>query len=184
MAARKSAPKASKKSKPARKSTAAPSRAAPPKRTAARKPAKKGIKGRKAVTREGAPKGKASAAPLATGKLPVQAYLHTLPAQQRDIVEAFDNLVERTLPGIQRAIKWGMPFYGLDDGYFVSCGGFKDHVKITFLHGAELKPMPPVGTAKHTRGVDVATVNDLDETQVAKWLKQASKKPGLGKTAV
>jgi len=30
----------------------------------------------------------------------------------------------------------------------VSCGGFADHVKITFLHGPKLTPVPPVGTGK------------------------------------
>ncbi len=144
--------------------------------------AKPASKGRNAVTHKGAPRGKVSAAPLATGPLPVQAYIHTLPGAQRDIVEAFDNLVGRTLPKAQRAIKWGMPFYGLDDGYFVSCGGFKDHVKVTFLNGTQLKPVPPVGTAKYTRGVDLVSINDMNEEQLAKWIKQASKFPGLGKT--
>lgn len=165
---------------PAQK-TASPKRKTPTKprakpRAVGRKPAQ----GRLARTLPGAPTGKASAAPLATGDAPVRAYIATLPRQQRAIAQHFDSLIERTLPGVQRCIKWGMPFYGNDGGWFVSCGGFADHVKVTFLHGTNLKPVPPVGTGKYTRGVDLVTEGDMDDAQLASWLKQVAKFPGLG----
>ncbi len=62
----------------------------------------------------------------------------------------------------------------------MSCGGFADHAKITFLHGTKLDPVPPVGTGKYTRGVDVERVGDLDEKQLTGWLHQARRFPGLG----
>lgn len=133
-----------------------------------------------ARTLPGAKPGKASAAKLATGDAPVRAYIKTLPASQRAIATRFDALIAKTLPGIQRCIKWGMPFYGTGTGWFVSCGGFADHVKITFLHGQKLSPVPPVGTGKYTRGVDVERAADLDERQLARWIVQASRFPGLG----
>jgi hypothetical protein len=110
----------------------------------------------------------------------VRAYIASLPAPQRAIAKRFDALIERTLPGIRRCIKWGMSFYGQDNGWFVSCGGFLDHVKITFLHGTKLSPVPPVGTGKFTRGVDVVRAADLDERQLAAWIRQVSRFPGLG----
>jgi len=136
--------------------------------------------GKVAKTLPGAKTGKASPAPPALGDAPVRAYIASLPAPQRAIARKFDALIGRTLPGIQRCIKWGMSFYGTDTGWFVSCGGFVDHVKITFLHGTKLVPVPPVGTGKYTRGIDVERAADLDERQVAAWIRQASKFPGLG----
>lgn len=136
--------------------------------------------GKLARTLPGAKPGKASAAPPALGDAPVRAYIASLPPPQRAIARRFDALIGRTLPGIRRCIKWGMSFYGLDNGWFVSCGGFADHVKITFLHGTKLAPVPPVGTGKYTRGVDVERAADLNEKQVAAWIRQASKFPGLG----
>ena len=136
--------------------------------------------GRVAKTLPGAKTGKVSAAAPAVGDAPVRAYIASLPAPQRAIAKRFDAIVEHALPRIQRCIKWGMSFYGTDAGWFVSCGGFADHVKITVLHGTKLSPVPPVGTGKYTRGVDVVRANELDERQLASWILQASNLPGLG----
>jgi hypothetical protein len=147
----------------------------------AAKPRKRSAaQGKATRTLPGAKPGKASAAKLAVGDAPVKAYIAGLPPRQRAIAKRFDALVGEAMPGIQRCIKWGMPFYGTDAGWFVSCGGFVDHVKVTFLHGTELDPIPPVGAGKFTRGVDLESVDDMDEGQLASWAVQASKFPGLG----
>ena len=56
--------------------------------------------------------GKASAAKAAEGDEPVLAYIATLPQPQRGIAERIDALAAKTLPGLQRAVKWGMAYYG------------------------------------------------------------------------
>lgn len=142
--------------------------------------AKKPAAGKKAVTLPGAPKGKVSAAPVAEGDAPVKAYIATLPSPHKAIVQAVDRLAGATIPGLRRGIKWGMPFYGNDLGWFASCGAFKDHVKVNFFHGTKLKPVPPAGKAKYVRSVDLERLADLDKDQVADWLRQASAMPGLG----
>lgn len=128
----------------------------------------------------GAKTGKASTAKAEVGDAPVRAYIASLPPTQRAIAKRIDTLAARTLPGLQRSVKWGMAFYGIGNGWAFSCGGFADHVKVTFLHGTALKPVPPVGTAKSTRGVDLVSVADIDEDQLASWMTQASARPGLG----
>lgn len=158
------------------KSTTKPSATSEGRRARARSAAQ----GKVARPLPGAKTGKASAAAAALGDAPVRAYIAGLPAPQRTIATRFDALIARTLPGIQRCIKWGMSFYGTDTGWFVSCGGFADHVKITFLHGTRLSPVPPVGTGKYTRGVDVERAADLDEARLAAWIVQAAAFPGLG----
>jgi hypothetical protein len=128
----------------------------------------------------GAKTGKASAAKAEVGDAPVRAYIASLPPTQRAIARRIDAIAARTLPGLQRSVKWGMAFYGVGNGWAFSCGGFADHVKVTFLHGTALKPVPPVGTAKYTRGVDLVSMADIDEAQIASWMRQASSRPGLG----
>jgi hypothetical protein len=127
--------------------------------------------------------GKASPAKAAVGDKPVFAYIASLPQPQRGIAERVDALAARTLPGLQRSVKWGMSFYGVGDGWCFCCGGFTDHVKLMFVNGAALKPVPPVtpvAMGKSTRGVELKSVKDLDESQVAAWMIQVVAVPGVG----
>jgi hypothetical protein len=77
-----------------------------------------------------------------------------------------------------------MAWYGVGDGWRFSCGGFVGHVKLTFGHVTSLAPVPPVtpiGMGKSSRGVHLASLDDLDEHQIAEWMKQATAIPGFGK---
>ena len=127
--------------------------------------------------------GKASAAKAAEGDEPVLAYIATLPQPQRGIAERIDALAAKTLPGLQRAVKWGMAYYGVGGGWCFSSGAFLGHVKVMFIRGTELKPEPPVtpsGMGKATRGVEPASVGELDERQLASWMKQSAAMPFFG----
>jgi hypothetical protein len=51
------------------------------------------------------------------------------------------------------------------------------------FRGTELEPEPPVtpiGMGKQTRGVELAEPDDLDEAQLAAWMRQASTNPFAG----
>ena len=127
--------------------------------------------------------GKASSAKAADGDEPVFAYIASLPQPQRSIAERVDALAAKTLPGLERCVKWGMAYYGVGDGWCFSCGGFAGHVKLMFINGVELKPVPPVtpvAMGKATRGLELESLDDLDEGQVAEWMKQVTSVPGLG----
>ena len=127
--------------------------------------------------------GKASPAKAADGDKPVFAYIASLPQPQRAIAEAVDALAARTLPDLQRAVKWGMSYYGVGDGWCFCCGGFAGHVKLMFVNGVTLAPVPPVtpvAMGKSTRGVELESVEDLDERQIAAWMKQVAAVPGVG----
>lgn len=127
--------------------------------------------------------GKASSVKAAVGDAPVFAYIATLPQPQRGIAERVDAIAAATLPGLERAVKWGMAYYGVGNGWCFSCGGFADHVKLMFVNGAGLAPVPPVtplAMGKATRGVELASVDDLDEHPIAAWMVQIAAMPGLG----
>jgi hypothetical protein len=127
--------------------------------------------------------GRASPAKAAAGDKPVFAYIASLPHPQRDICEAIDALAAQTLPNLHRSVKWGMAYYGVGDGWCFSCGGFAGHVKLMFINGAALEPVPPVtpvGMGKSTRGVELESVEDIDEVQICDWMRQVTSVPGLG----
>lgn len=127
--------------------------------------------------------GKASPAKAAEGDAPVLAYIASLPQPQRGIAERVDAIAAKALPGLQRAVKWGMSYYGVGDGWCFCCGGFTDHVKLMFVNGVTLAPVPPVtpvAMGKATRGVELRVADDLDERQVAAWMQQITAAPGVG----
>jgi hypothetical protein len=127
--------------------------------------------------------GKASPAKAAVGDTPVFAYIASLPQPQRGIAETVDALAARTLPGLQRSVKWGMSYYGVGDGWCFCCGGFASHVKLMFVNGASLTPVPPVtplAMGKATRGVELKSADDLDESLIAAWMKQVAAMAGVG----
>jgi hypothetical protein len=127
--------------------------------------------------------GKASPAKAADGDKPAFAYIASLPQPQRAIAERVDALAAKTLPDLQRAVKWGIAYYGVGDGWCFCCGGFAKHVKLMFVNGATLTPVPPVtpvAMGKSTRGVELESVDDLDEHQIAAWMKQVAAVPGVG----
>src|SRR5262245_15837176 len=96
---------------------------------AVRKPAKRAAQGIAGTTLpESMVTGKASPAKAAVGDKPVFAYIASLPQPQRGIAEYIDALAAKTLPNLQRSVKWGMSYYGVGDGWCFGCGGFAGHV--------------------------------------------------------
>lgn len=138
---------------------------------------------KRAALRESMLTGKASPAKAAVGDTPVFNYIASLPQPQRGIAEAIDGLAARTLPGLQRSIKWGIAFYGVGDGWCFCCGGFAGHVKVMFVHGVALEPVPPVtpvAMGKSTRGVEIKALKDINARRIAAWMRQAAAMPGAG----
>lgn len=122
-------------------------------------------------------------AKAAVGDTPVFAYISSLPQPQRGIAERIDQLAARTLPGLQRSVKWGMAYYGVGNGWCFCCGAFARHVKLMFVNGVTLQPVPPVtplAMGKATRGVELASADDIDERQIGAWMKQIAARPGVG----
>lgn len=114
------------------------------------------------------------------GNAPVQAYIASMPGWKRDVGRRLDALIEGTVPDVRRAVRWNTPFYGVEaKGWFLAFHCFTKYVKVTFLRGAALRPLPP-GESKHkdVRYLDIHEDEKLDEELVASWIEQASKLPG------
>jgi hypothetical protein len=113
------------------------------------------------------------------GDAPVQAYIDAMREWKRDVGKRLDALIVRVVPNVRKAVKWNSPFYGIEDqGWFVSFHVFTHYVKLTFFRGTSLRPVPPGGTAKEARWIDIREGDKLNEAQLTKWLKQAAAMPG------
>src|SRR5215470_16448098 len=112
------------------------------KRTAARRVAGKAQVPRKASATSSALKPKKAAKPTllagdnpriakADGDAPVQAYIAAMPRWKRNIGRRLDALIERTVPGVHKAIRWNTPFYGInkDHGWFLGFHCLAKYVK-------------------------------------------------------
>ena len=162
----------------------APSRASAPRQTATGTKSKRGAKRAK----RSAPRRSKKVVLLSGGNpqiakgdgdAPVQAYIAATPGWKRDVAKRLDALIVRTVPKVQKAVKWNSPFYGIEGkGWFASFHVFASYVKLAFFRGASLRPLPP----DPSKDKDVRYVNihegELDEAQMVKWVKQAAALPG------
>ena len=118
----------------------------------------------------------------ADGDSPVQAYISAMPGWKRDIGRRLDALIVNAVPGVHKAVRWNSPMYGLKgQGWFLSFHVFARYVKVTFFKGTSLQPVPPGGSGREARWIDIHE-DDLDESQLAKWIRQAAVLPGWGKS--
>jgi hypothetical protein len=112
------------------------------------------------------------------GDAPVRAYIDAMPDWKRDVGRRLDEVITRNLPEVRKAVKWNSPFYGIvGQGWLVSFHTFTHYVKVSFFQGTSLTPELPGGSNDDTRWIDVHE-DDLDEAQLAKWVKQAAAAPG------
>jgi hypothetical protein len=165
-----------------RKSSKAPAKAA------ARRVAAKAARMRKTIVRSSARKptkptllaGGNPQIAKAEGDAPVQAYIAAMPGWKHDVGRRLDAIIVRTVPGVRKAVKWNSPFYGIEgQGWFLNFHCFTKYVKVAFFRGTSLHPRPP-GDSQHkeVRYVDIHEDDQLDETLLASWIRQASGLPG------
>ena len=148
-------------------------KAAKPRTTKPRSPSRKAVN--PALLSGGNPQ-----IPKGDGEGPVQAYIAAMPGWKRDLGRRLDAIIERTVPGVRKAVRWNSPFYGVEgQGWFVDFHCFAKYVKVGFFRGASLRPPPPgESKVKDVRYIDIHENDTLDETQFASWVKQASQLPG------
>ncbi|MGF6174705.1 DUF1801 domain-containing protein [Ensifer sp. 4252] len=114
------------------------------------------------------------------GDAPVQAYIAAMPGWKSDVGRRLDALIERSVPGVYKAVKWNSPLYGLEgEGWFLGIHVYTKYVKVAFFRGSSLNPIPPgQSKQKDVRYLDIREGDQLDEEQFVDWVRQASQLPG------
>lgn len=118
--------------------------------------------------------------PKADGDEPVQAFIEAMPEWKHDVGRRLDDLVVDAVPNVKKAVRWNSPFYGTEENHwFASFHCFTRYVKVTFLNGSSLDPMPPEGSKDpDARYLHVHEDGEMDEEQVKDWFRQAAALPG------
>ncbi len=118
--------------------------------------------------------------PKGDGDAPVQAYIAAMPGWKRAAGERLDALIERMVPGVEKAVRWNSPFYATPGkGWFLSFHCFTKYIKVTLFRGADLKPLPPVASKdEKARYFHIHEDEAPDEEQIADWVRQAAAMPG------
>jgi hypothetical protein len=116
----------------------------------------------------------------ADGDAPVQAYIAAMPGWKRDVGRRLDALIACTVPDVRKAVRWNTPFYGVQgQGWFIVFHCITKYVKVTFSRGTSLRPVPPVESKlKEVRYFHIHERDQLEETLLASWIRQASELPG------
>jgi hypothetical protein len=119
--------------------------------------------------------------PKGDGDGPVQAYLDAMPGWKQPLGRHLDALIVRAVPGVQKAVRWNSPFYGVaGQGWFLGIHCLTKYVKVTFFAGLSLRPVPPGGTekSKEARWIDIYEHDAPDDALLTSWVQQAAALPG------
>ncbi|WEK03017.1 MAG: DUF1801 domain-containing protein [Candidatus Devosia phytovorans] len=117
--------------------------------------------------------------PKGDGNGPVQDYISAMPGWKQDLGRQLDQLIETTLPGVKKAVRWNTPFYGVGDTWFLGYHCMTKYIKVSFFDGQSLDPIPP-GTSKqkNVRYLDIYESDPIDEDQFTAWVRQCAALPG------
>ena len=117
--------------------------------------------------------------PKGDGDAPVQAYIALMPGWKRKLGTELDQLIEHLVPDVQKAMRWNSPFYGVEgQGWFLSYHVFDKYLKITFLNGTTLNPIPSGGGKDpDSRWINIFE-NAFDADQMSDWIRQSAAVPG------
>jgi len=114
------------------------------------------------------------------GQAPVDAWIAAAPGWKATTAADLDALITRLVPGVQKAVKWNSPLYGLDgQTWFLSFHAMKAYIKVAFHNGVALDPPPPVGsTQPRVRYLHLTEGDAVDTPRIRAWISQAAALPG------
>lgn len=114
------------------------------------------------------------------GEAVVEAYIAAMPDWKQAVGRQLDAIITSAVPGVIKAVKWNTPLYGIEEHhYFVGFHCLTRYVKVSFMRGAELDPLPPgPSKQKAVRYLDIYETDTIDAAQFADWVQHASRLPG------
>lgn len=119
--------------------------------------------------------------PSGDGDKAVQRYISAMPDWRKGVGRKIDALIVTTVPNVQKAVRWSTSFYGVEkQGWFLSLQCSAKYVKVAFLRGASLTPLPPIDSKDpELRYLYIREDHLLDEALFLNWITQSSKIHGV-----
>lgn len=109
----------------------------------------------------------------------IAAWLRAQMPSLQPIVTQLDETIRATIPGLQYAVKWKRPYYGLPErGWIIELAAYDVSVNVVFFGGADFGSPPPLGTADRRRYVKVTTMDEAQRPELREWIKDAGRTPG------
>ena len=95
------------------------------------------------------------------------------------VVKALDELIRETIGGLQYAVKWKRPYYGLPElGWVIQIVAYDVSVNVVFFGGADFDAPPPLGSTGRERYVKVKTLEEAQTPEMHEWIGQAGRVSG------
>ncbi|MDF1698311.1 MAG: DUF1801 domain-containing protein [Saprospiraceae bacterium] len=103
----------------------------------------------------------------------VSTYIEQSTPEHQQILTALRSLIFSVAPNAQEQYKWSRPVYGLEKD-FCYLKTTKKHVTIGFFDFAKIKTNSQKieGTGKAMRHVKINAVNEIEEFQIQKMIKE------------
>lgn len=95
------------------------------------------------------------------------------------IVKSLDDQIRDAIPGLEFAVKWKRPFYGLPElGWIIEMAAYDVSVNVVFFGGADFDSPPPLGDTDRSRYIKVRSLEDAQTGEMTAWIEQAARVPG------
>jgi len=107
---------------------------------------------------------------------PIDNFFEKHPPHLRAILDKLRRLVEQVAPDARSSIKWGMPWFTVDDKMVCSLTGHKAHVNLVLIGPAGAFDDPDgrlSGSSKAGRHLKLRSLEELPEEAVRAWLRTA-----------
>ncbi|MBS1902934.1 MAG: YdeI/OmpD-associated family protein [Bacteroidetes bacterium] len=110
----------------------------------------------------------------------VDAYITKSQEFAKPILTKIRDVVHKTCPDVEEAIKWGMPFFMYNGQMMCMMSAFKQHAAMGFYKAALMSDKTLIENAKSESAMGhvgrMESINDLpSDKKLAAWIKEAMK---------
>lgn len=91
------------------------------------------------------------------------------------MVKQIDTLLNKIVPNLQYAIKWGNAYYGTKDNWwFIELAAYSVSVNIVFLNGAKLNSLLLLWDANESRYIKLNKIEEVNNKEIIDLVKKSS----------
>ena len=108
----------------------------------------------------------------------IDGYIEKQPSPQKEVCLELRTLIQRTFPGTDENMKWGVPVFVNGLFYIVA---LKDHVNLGFSTEGLSKDEIALfdGGGKTTKHIEIKDIHDIDEKRIVPLLHMVAGKSKL-----